>query len=195
MNGQFKAKDFDKEQLKKFAADLKTNGLSFTMIWKKRNKVVEESNTKTNLCSLEIEGKWFFRQIGNKGIVRLKYLDDKQKKILLNVLGKYKMYTEPKWELGLGLLILYFLLEYYVSTNSEVSWLMPVIMSCSFIVVLFLGIAYLRAEEKIDEKLYNISLIFGIPAYLFTAIGSLLALPLYTSILRYHLKFNILHDA
>ncbi len=63
MNGQFKAKDFDKEQLKKFAADLKTNGLSFNIIWKKRNKVVEESNTKTNLCSLEIEGKWFFRQM------------------------------------------------------------------------------------------------------------------------------------
>ena len=162
---------------------------------------------KANLCDeyfdtldlmkslLEIEGKWFFKQIGNKGLIRLKYLDDQQKKILLKVLGEYHFYSEPKWELGIAMVIFYLVVEYYISAAQQMDWLMPFIMVCTLLVLLFLWVAYLRAQEKLSEKMYKLSMIFGLPAYALTAIGSLLALPLYNCILRYHLKFKILNNS
>ena len=195
MNGQFKTKGFDKEQLKDFSSDLKRQGLLFDIRWKKNHKIVKETSDKANVLLLEIEGKWFFKQIGNKGFIRLKYLDDQQKKILLKVLGEYHFYSEPKWELAIAMVIFYLVVEYYISAAQQMDWLMPFIMVCTLLVLLFLWVAYLRAQEKLSEKMYKLSMIFGLPAYALTAIGSLLALPLYNCILRYHLKFKILNNS
>lgn len=191
MNGQFKTKKFDKEKLKDFSNNLKKQGLLFERRWKKHHKIVEETNDKANVLLLETEGKWFFKQAGNKGFIRLKHLDDQQKKILLKLLGEYQFYSEPEWQMGIGLVMLYVVLEYFISSAQQTAWLMPFIMICTLLVILFLWIAYLRAQEKLSEKVYKFSIIFGLPAYALTAIGSLLALPLYNSILRYHLKFKI----
>tara|TARA_B000000441_G_C21528749_1_gene224783 strand:+ start:462 stop:644 length:183 start_codon:yes stop_codon:yes gene_type:complete len=60
MNGQFKTKGFDKEQLKDFSSDLKRQGLLFDIRWKKNHKIVKETSDKANVLLLEIEGKWFF---------------------------------------------------------------------------------------------------------------------------------------
>lgn len=191
MNGQFKCENFDKDYFKEFSENLEKQGISHTITWKKNNKTVDESNPKTNAFLLEIEGKWFFKVMKNKGHVRFKNLSDDQERKVLGLLGEYQFYSEPKWGLGIGLIALYLILEFLISSAQDISWFLPAIMIMCGLVLLFLWVAYKRAMEQVSEGVYKACMIFGIPAYLFTAIGSLLTLPLFIAISQHHLTYKI----
>lgn len=192
MNGQFKTENFDKEYFKEFAAELEQAGIPITTTWKKGTKKVEETNEKVNMFSLEIEGKWFFRIIKNKGHVRFEKLNPEQEKMVLEILKKYHFYNDPNWGLGIGLAILYLIIEVLVGLTRSESFLGTIIFVCCALVILFLWIAYEYSRENVTKGVYKVSMVFGIIGYIFTAIGSLLAIPLLTAISQNHLKAKIL---
>ena len=190
MNGQFKLKSFDKEALKTFAADLEQEGISLTETWKKGTKKVEGTNEKANFYGLETNGKWFFRQVKNNGHVRFKHLSPEEEKIILRTLKKHHFYTDPNWALGIGLTALYVIVEFLFGMS--LGDIGPILMICCAVVVLFLWLAYERSRENINEGIYKISMFLGGAAYFFTAIASMLAIPLFINLGRNHLRYKVL---
>ncbi|KIO77809.1 hypothetical protein TH53_07805 [Pedobacter lusitanus] len=192
MNGQFKHDNFSSAQLQRFTDDLIQAGLPLNAEWKKGTKTLEESTADADTLTLEINGKWFFRQVKNKGYVRLKYLDEQEKNNLLNLIHQHGFYSEPDWALGIGLVILYVFIELAFALTHDQSWVKIILLPCCIFVILFLWIAYLHSVEKAGESLYKVSIVFGVIGYFFTAIASLLALPLFINIGINYLKTQVL---
>lgn len=191
MNGQFKTSNFNHINLRNFINELQEKDSSIIATWKKNTKKLTNETEAANTLILAVDGKWFFKQIKAKGFVRFSHLTTLQEELIIDLLKKYQFYTEPNWGLSIGLIAVYLVLEYYISSIQPISWFMPFIMSCCGFVILFLLISYLRANEKVPENIYKFSMVFGIPAYLLTAIGSLLALPMYINISRYYVILKL----
>lgn len=190
MYDQFKVYRFDGATLQVLIEDLRSAGWDITTKWKKGNKKQEEYNEKVNFLQLEINGKWFFREVGNKGFVRLNKLDKDQEVLFLGLLKKHGLYSEPRWGLGIALYVVYALLIFYVSSQRG-DWLGTAFFILALCLTSFLVIAYLRSKGKIPEGVYKVSMVFGGIGYVLTAISSLLCLPLTINIFRNALYHKI----
>lgn len=188
MNGKFKAKGFDKEEINRFAHELKTAGIPLEVVWRKGTKQVEEDHPKVNFCALQVNGKWFFQRSAKGGTVKLKDLPEQQQLILLNHLKKYGYYSKPMWLMGLVLLGIYVLIEYLVvvANISDPFWRKTLLL-CVWFVLQFMGIFWLYANGKVKKSIFIFSAILGGIGYLATAIGSLLAIPLTNCFMKYYL--------
>lgn len=184
MYDQFKVYRFDGATLQVLTEDLRAEGWDITAVWKKGNRKQETYNEKVNSLQLEINGKWFFRQAGNKGFVRLNKLDEDQCTFFLGLLKKHGLYSEPQWGLGIVLYVVYALLVFFIASSQDKAWLSMAFFICALFLTLFLGIAYLRSREEVSATVYKISLVFGIAGYVLTALSSLLCLPLMFNIFR-----------
>ncbi|MEO9022819.1 MAG: hypothetical protein ABI237_08380 [Ginsengibacter sp.] len=182
MNIQFKRDAFEHWKLKHFADDIIQAGIPAKVTWKRGIKVSDESDTKANNFRLETNGKYFFRQTKNRGIVRLKYLNETEKSVFLGLVKKYGFYTTPNWWLGISLLVVYAIVECFIILTREESWQQILFLSGSFLVLQSLLVAYLHTIGKASKHLCSICLVLGLIGYMSTALWSILALPLYINI-------------
>ncbi|MGS2763271.1 hypothetical protein [Sinomicrobium sp. M5D2P9] len=191
MYDQFKADRFDGTTLQALANDLQSAGWEVRVVWKKGTKKKEEYGEGVNFLQLEKDGKWFFRQVRNKGLVRFGNMDKEEKILFLQLLKKYNLYSRPEWGLGIALSIIYALLVFFLASSRDEEWMSIGLFIAALCLVSFLTIAYLRSKGEVPEGLYKVSLVFGIAGYVLTALSSLLCLPIMNNIFQNSLYHKI----
>ncbi len=191
MYDQFKADRFDGTTLQALANDLQTAGWEIRVAWKKGAKKRDEYGEGVNFLQLEKNGKWFFRQVRNKGFVRFGNMEKEEEILFLQLLKKYNLYSQPEWGLGIVLSAIYGLLIFFLASSRDEEWMSIGLFIAALCLVSFLTIAYLRSKGEVPEGLYRVSLIFGIAGYVLTALSSLLCLPVMNNIFQNSLYHKV----
>ena len=191
MYDQFKADRFDGTTLQALANDLQTAGWEIRVVWKKGAKKRDEYGEGVNFLQLEKNGKWFFRQVRNKGFVRFGNMEKEEEILFLQLLKKYNLYSQPEWGLGIVLSAIYGLLIFFLASSRDEEWMSIGLFIAALCLVSFLTIAYLRSKGEVPEGLYRVSLIFGIAGYVLTALSSLLCLPVMNNIFQNSLYHKV----
>ncbi|RNL78051.1 hypothetical protein ED312_19825 [Sinomicrobium pectinilyticum] len=191
MYDQFKADRFDGTTLQALANDLQTAGWEIRVVWKKGAKKRDEYGEGVNFLQLEKNGKWFFRQVRNKGFVRFGNMEKEEEILFLQLLKKYNLYSQPEWGLGIVLSVIYGLLIFFLASSRDEEWMGIGLSIAALCLVSFLTIAYLRSKGEVPEGLYRVSLIFGIAGYVLTALSSLLCLPVMNNIFQNSLYHKV----
>ncbi|MGS2738074.1 hypothetical protein [Sinomicrobium sp. M5D2P17] len=191
MYDQFKADRFDGTILQALANDLHTAGWGIQVVWKKGTKKKDEYGEGVNFLQLEKDGKWFFRQVRNKGLVRFGNMDKEEETLFLQLLKKYNLYSRPEWGLGIALGVIYALLIFFLASSRDEEWMSIGLFIAALCLMSFLTIAYLRSKGEVPEGLYKVSLVFGIAGYVLTALSSLLCLPVMNNIFQNSLYHKV----
>ncbi len=187
MNGSFKQPTFDKEKLKQFAEEVQNAGLPVQPHWKKGKKEVSEEKART--FSLDLNGVSILIQTGREGVVKLDKLSEQEKLPLLEVMRKYNFYTEPNFGLGLGLAVLFVLIEGLIMYGNadEMPWIVPFLSIASLLALQWLWTSWLYCTGKLEKRTYKVSMVLGLVGYFCTVVWSLLLLPMIKAYNRYYL--------
>lgn len=187
MNGSYKQLTFDKEKLNQFAQEVQDAGLPVEVRWKKGKKEVSEEKAIT--FSLELNGVSIFSQTGKEGIVKLDKLSNQEKLPLLTVMKRYDFYTEPNFGLGIGLTVLFVLIEMLImyANADEMPWIVLFLSIASLLALQWLWTSWLYCMDRLEKRVYKISMVLGFIGYICTAIWSLLLMPMIKAYNRYYL--------
>ncbi len=186
MNGTFKTTAFEPDVLKSFAADLVREGIAVEETWKKGSKVVENPED-ANTFYLELQGQKIFQLMNKNGMVKPDHIPEEVKPKLYPLLKKYHFFSDPNWGLGIGLIVLFVIIELLIIWSKNTAWVTWVLGIGSILAIQWLIVSWYYCQQKISKEMYKFSMVIGMIGYLSTVAWSLLLLPMVKSCTNYYL--------
>lgn len=186
MLDQYKTEEFPENQLLQLAEDVESLGWDAEVEWKNGLQKLEQPDKATGFY-LRINGKLVLKQIKRNGTVRLNKLNKTNRPIFLDLLRKNELYNKPNWTLGVILALVYFsivLIGIIEPASKMQEKLIPIVGG---LMVLFIGIAFMRAKQLLPDGINILIWIIGILAVIASAPGSILIIPLVNTIYKYSL--------
>lgn len=188
---QYKKGSFPSKDLKQLAEELRAKGWAIEAVWKKGAKAVDNME-QANSFELSVDGTLILKQLGKAGNVRLSKLNEEQKTEFLQLLKKYKLYTQPDWTLGITLSLVYFVLIIISMLTVRVDLYEVVLPIAMGAMLCFIGIAFMRAKQMIPDGTNVLVWVMGIAAIFLSAPASVLNVPLIQAIYRYGLHKRVM---
>ncbi len=192
MNAQFKPQNFNIESLKSFVQQINDQGITIVTQWKNGKEIIAIPNGNTTFLEIKYNDKLLFKQLataGNKGLVNLDELNEKDKLFILKLLKTNGFYTQPTWTLGIVLSSIYVALVSLVAFAN--SGIIGVILAVLMIMtVAFMVVLYNWSVNKISNKTLKWFYVLGL-GYLLTSPSSLLNIVLFIQTSYNKLYFEI----
>lgn len=182
MLGNYKLPLFDVSQIQALAEGLQSAGVDVDVTWKKRNKALSDPADGANGVEFRLGDDWILRQNGPNGSVRLDKVPAQKQATFLRCLKEHEVYSTPKWGLGIGLFVVYWLILLLVM-SAYPGWPATFLLIGGIATSVSLGILGLSTSTHVPAPVWWFFMIIGGLGYFATAIYSILAIGMIKTIL------------